>query len=108
MTTAILIAKLLEIERSVAKSNSFRVRAMVLEAQGCVLELEQQLIQTMGEMQRLRERMENCERSRLAGLSEATLSKIEETAIEISRPLKTPKNRGVRRLFSDTSTESIN
>lgn len=108
MSAAILISKLLEIERSLGKCDPVKIRAIVLEAQGCVLELEQQLIETMGEMQRLRERMENCERSRLSGVPTAKLSKNEEIAMELSRPVRTCKSGGIRRFFSDTSTESIN
>jgi hypothetical protein len=108
MSTAILIAKLLEIEQAVGKSDPIRIRAMVLDAQGCALELEQQLIQALKESQTLRERMENCERPQLFGISEPRLSKNEETAMELSRPAVTGKKRGVRRFFSEMNTESIN
>lgn len=105
MSAAILIAKLLEIEQSLGKTDPVKIRAMLFEAQGCVLELEQQLIETMREMQRLRERMENCEK--LSGLSGVKFSKNEELAKELSQPLHSQKSRGLRRLFSDTSTEPI-
>jgi len=109
MGIAILVAKLLEIERSIGKADPVKVRAMVLEAQGHVLELEQQLIQAMAETQRLRDRVENCEQlSRLSGLSGTKLSKNEEMAMELSRPLQMRRSRGLRRLISDTSTEPIN
>lgn len=104
-----LIAKLLEIERAVVQRNDpSKIRAMVLEAQGSVLELEQQLIETMGELQRLRERMENCERSRLTGVSTPKLSKNEEMAGELAWPVGTGKSGRIRRFFLDTGTESIN
>ncbi|HEX4038064.1 MAG TPA: hypothetical protein VHX37_08400 [Acidobacteriaceae bacterium] len=47
---------------------------MVLEAQDCVLRVEQQMIEVLQENGRLRERMENCERGRMAqGVSVQTL-----------------------------------
>jgi hypothetical protein len=60
------------------------------------------------ECQRLRERMEDCERPQLSGLSEPKLSKNVEIAMELSRPTGSLKKRGVRRFLSDTSSESIN
>jgi len=108
MSTAILIAKLLEIERAVGRDDPATIRGMVLDIQGCVLELEQRLLRTMEECQRLRERMVNCERSHLSAVPERTISKYEEVAMELSRPVGTRKKRGVRRFLSDTDSESIN
>jgi hypothetical protein len=63
MSTAILITRLLQIERALGKSHALEIRTIVMEAQGCALELEQQMIEVLQENQRLRERMERCEHS---------------------------------------------
>jgi len=61
MTAAILIAKLVQIESAVGRAHPFAVRNMVLEAQGCVLEMEQEMIEILRENGRLRERLQICE-----------------------------------------------
>jgi hypothetical protein len=60
MKAAVLMSRLLEVERAIGKAHPVKLREMVLEAQGCVLELEQEMIDTLRECGRLRERMENC------------------------------------------------
>jgi hypothetical protein len=51
----------MEIERAVGRVRTPEVHALVLEAQNYVLEMQQQMIDTLRENGRLRERMEKCE-----------------------------------------------
>lgn len=67
MTAAILIAKLVEVEKAVGNLNPSTIRRMVLEAQGCVLEMDQEMIEMRRDNRTLRQRMENYERSTAAG-----------------------------------------
>lgn len=57
MTAAILIAKLLEAEKAVGKARPSTIRDMLFEAQGCVLEMEQEIIETLRDNERLRRRV---------------------------------------------------
>lgn len=90
MNAANLMAKLVQIERAVGGTN-LAVRAMVMEAEESVLQLEQQMIETLGENERLRERMENCERSSPSLFTEGEADDV----VELSGPL------GVKRIRRD-------
>jgi len=50
MNAAVLMAKLLEIERSAGKVDSLRIRGMALEAQTCLLEIQRRCADCVGEM----------------------------------------------------------
>lgn len=59
MNAADLMAKLVEIERVVGWTSPVNIRARVTEAEESLLQLEQQMIETLRENALLRERMEN-------------------------------------------------
>jgi hypothetical protein len=79
MNAAELIAKLSEIERNAGKGDPVVVRAMVIEAQEGVLHAERELIATFRENERLRERMEERERSSLPGLTQTRIAEDDGT-----------------------------
>lgn len=83
MGAANLIDKLVEIERAVGRTRTAEVHALVLEAQGCVLEIQRQVIETLRENARLRERMEKYEPTSPARHREPRLP----THAEIARDL---------------------
>lgn len=100
------MAKLLQIERAVGKAHAMNLRQMVLEAQGCVLEVEQEMIETLRECGRLRERMENCERSSLTVRPGSMIAANREIANGLSRPASSRHSHSVLDLLWDTSTET--
>lgn len=62
MSATNLIDKLVEIERVLgSKAETATLRRLVQEAQSSVLEIQRQMIDTLRENGRLRERMERCE-----------------------------------------------
>jgi hypothetical protein len=63
MIASDLMAKLVEIERAVGGTTSANIRAGVMGAEESLLQLEQQMAETLRENELLRERMENYERS---------------------------------------------
>ena len=75
MNTDKVLAKLLEIERSLGKADIPSLRGMVLTVQEEVVQLERRFLATLTENCRLREQLEKCERSsrtiRAAELAEA-------------------------------------
>ena len=87
MTTADLIAKLVEIEQALGTTGSARARALLFEAEEAVLRLEQQMIETLRDNERLRERMENCEGLTAARLSQAEMAEDGSGLMELSGPL---------------------
>jgi hypothetical protein len=84
MGAANLISKLLEIEKVAGKARIAGVHGLVLEAQGCVLELQRQLIDTLRENTRLRERMERYEPTSPAWAREPRLPSNAEIARELA------------------------
>jgi hypothetical protein len=90
MNAAELMAKLVEIERAVGWTNPVNIRAKVIEAEESLLQLEQQMIETLRENARLRERMESCGRSYVSRITED-----DADLMELSGPL------GVRRIPRD-------
>lgn len=113
MSAAILISRLLQIERTLGRSHPLEIRNLVLEAQGCVLELEQQLIETLRENERLRERMERCEHASylpVAGAappmpSEQAMS-FSKIAEELSQVLGRKRSGSEKRNFSEAVTDA--
>lgn len=89
MNTAELLKKLLEIELAVGRTNQV-ARAMVLEAEESVLQLERQMIGTLRGNERLREQMEECDHCSLSRITED-----DAALMELSGPL------GVRRIRLD-------
>lgn len=85
MTAAILIAKLLEVEKAIGKAHPSTLRHMVLEAQGCVLEMECEIIDTLRDNRRLRERVDGYERNGAVGTRQ--MSGFLEIAASLSRIL---------------------
>lgn len=83
-----LIQKLVAIERAVGKVNTAEVHSLVLEAQGYVLEIQRQMIDTLRENGRLRERMEKYEPTSPARLKEPQLPSRAEVARELAERLK--------------------
>lgn len=91
MSAANLINKLMEIERVLGKAETAALRKLVHEAQSCVLEMQRQLIDTLGENARLRERMETCTPSSPARtIRELRLPTHAEIARELVRAPKPP------------------
>jgi hypothetical protein len=88
MSAANLVDKLVEIERAIGRATTADVHAMVLEAQGCVLDIQRQLIDTLRENARLRERMEKCEPTSMARLREVLLPSNAEVAWELARRVR--------------------
>lgn len=87
MGAADLIQKLVAIERAVGKVKTPDVHSLVLEAQGLVLELQRQTIDTLRENARLRERMEKYEPTSRARVWEPRLPTHAEMARElVTRP----------------------
>jgi hypothetical protein len=93
MNAADLIAKLVEIERAIGNADAPKVRAMVLEAEEVVLRFEQQTIETLRENKRLRDLMENCERSSLFRLSRPRIAEDEAALMKLSAPLGAKRTR---------------
>jgi hypothetical protein len=85
MGAANLVKKLVEIERSVGNVRAIEVHALVLEAQGYVLEMQRQMIDTLRENTRLRERMEKYEPTSPARMREARMPSNTEVARELAR-----------------------
>lgn len=88
MNAANLVSKLMEIERAIGRATTADVHAMVLDAQGCVLEIQVQLIETMRENARLRERMEKCEPTTMLRVREVLLPSNAEVAWELARRVR--------------------
>lgn len=90
MIASDLMSKLVEIERAVGGTTSANIRARVMGAEESLLQLEQQMAETLRENELLRERMENYERSYVSRITgdDADL-------MELSGPL------GVRRIRRD-------
>lgn len=86
MGAADLIQKLVAIERAVGKARAVEVHSLVLEAQGFVLEIQRQMIDTLRENARLRERMEKYEPTSHARMREPRLPSHAEIAMELARP----------------------
>ena len=63
MNAANLISQLLEIEKSVGKLDSARVRSMLFEVEQSVLDMEQQMVGILVENERLRWQVELSERA---------------------------------------------
>lgn len=64
MHTAALMAKLLEIERRARSEDESGLRALALEAQDDLLQIERSIIEALSDNDELRRRMEKCEQSR--------------------------------------------
>lgn len=86
MGAADLIQKLVAIERAVGKTRTLEVHSLVLEAQGFVLEIQRQMIETLRENARLRERMEKYEPTSPARMRESWIPSNAEIARELARP----------------------
>lgn len=86
MNAANLINKLMEIERAVGHARTAEVHAMVLEAQGCVLEMQREMIDTLRENGRLRERIEKCDPA-AARAREARMPTNAEVAWDLARKM---------------------
>jgi hypothetical protein len=84
MSAANLVSKLMEIERVVGKTRTTELHGLVLEAQGFVLEIQRQLIDTLRENARLRERMEKYEPTSPARAWDARLPSHAEIARELA------------------------
>jgi hypothetical protein len=87
MNAADLMAKLIQIERAVGGTHP-PVRAMAIEAEDSLLQLEQQLIESLRENELLRERMENCER-----FSQSRTVEDDGAPMELSGPLGVKRTR---------------
>jgi hypothetical protein len=85
MSAANLINKLMEIERAVSRARAAEMHTMVLEAQGCVLEIQRQMIEMLRENARLREKMEKYEPTSGARKRQALLPSNAEVAWELAR-----------------------
>ena len=83
LNAAILIAKLLLIENAIERVHPLTLRSMVLEVEGCVLEMEQEMIETLRENGRLHERLEKCEEH--GRTHSFSLSSYSELAADLSR-----------------------
>jgi len=105
MTAAILIAKLLEVEKSIGRAHHSTLRNMVLEAQGCVLEMEQQMIETLRENGRLRERMEKFEHT--ATNQTPNTTRFSQIAADLSRALGRKPVQSERPSLSDALPEAL-
>jgi hypothetical protein len=90
MSAANLISKLVEIEKVVGKARIAEVHGLVLEAQSCVLEIQRQVIDTLRENARLRERMERYEPTSPAWAREFRLPSNAEMARELAMMPKAP------------------
>jgi hypothetical protein len=101
MNIADLITKLVEIERAIGKADSSKLREMVIDCEEEVLRVERQMIDTLGENGRLRERMENCDRSSLFRLSSPRITEGEADLMELSGPL-------ARKQLRDDGRSTIN
>jgi hypothetical protein len=88
MGAANLISKLMEIERAIGRARPVDVHALVLEAQSYVLEIQRQMIDTLRENARLRERMEKCEPVAVTRTREFLLPSNTEVARELSRRMR--------------------
>lgn len=95
MSAANLIEKLVEIERAVGRARTADVHSMVLEAQGCVLEIQRQIIETLRENTRLRERMEKYEPTSPARARLPRLPSNAEVARELARAPKPASEEAV-------------
>lgn len=101
MGAANLINRLMEIDRVLGKAEVAAVRRLVHEAQSCVLELQRQLIDTLGENARLREQMETCQPVSEPRVREMRLPSHAEMARELARGTKQPvEETALRRLLS--------
>ncbi|MFZ0632436.1 MAG: hypothetical protein WA399_16890 [Acidobacteriaceae bacterium] len=85
MSAADLINRLMEIERVAGKARALEVHSLVLEAQGSVLEIQRQMIDTLRENVRLRERLEKYEPTSPARVREPRLPSHAEIARELMR-----------------------
>ncbi|HEX3985658.1 MAG TPA: hypothetical protein VHX13_03525 [Acidobacteriaceae bacterium] len=88
MGAAKLLQRLVEIERLVGEARTAGAHSLVLEAQGYVLEIQRQLIDTLRENARLRERMEKYEPTSPARLWETRLPSNTEVALELARRMR--------------------
>ena len=86
MGAADLIQKLVAIERAAGKAKAIEVHSLVLEAQGSVLEIQRQMIDTLRENARLRERMEKYEPTSPPRMWDSRLPGYAEIAMELARP----------------------
>ena len=87
MGAAKLVSKLVEIEKAVSKAKAAEVHSLVLEAQGFVLEIQRQMIDTLRENARLRERMEKYEPTSPVRMREPRMPTHAEIARElVARP----------------------
>lgn len=64
--TARVLDRLLEIQRRAGKDDGALVRALALDAQEDLLEVERQMVTALSELHELKRRLERCEQSRLA------------------------------------------
>jgi hypothetical protein len=69
MTTTILLENLLKIERSIGYADNLAVRAMLMEAQSQVLQVQAEMVKTLREMQLQRQKYERCAASALSPVS---------------------------------------
>jgi hypothetical protein len=69
MLTSLLLEKLLEIERSVGHTDPLQVRAMLMEAEADVLQVQAEMIGLLQESARLREQCVGCDRPALSPVS---------------------------------------
>lgn len=86
MGAADLIQKLVAIERAVGSTRTIEVHSLVLDAQSFVLDIQRQMIDTLRENARLRERMEKYEPTSHARLRDPRLPSHAEIAMELARP----------------------
>lgn len=82
MPTTKLLEKLLEIERSLGRTDDLSLRAMLMEAQTEVLRVQAEVIQVLEDMQSLREQQERCAGSALSPVS-ARAEKVERLKLEL-------------------------
>ena len=66
MYTARVLGRLLEIQRRAGKDDAGLVRALALDAQEDLLEIERQLVAALSEVHELKRRLETCEQARRA------------------------------------------
>lgn len=100
-----LVVRLMEIEQSLGTRSAAETHDLVLQAEDCALEMERQLMDVLRENERLRQRMEKCDRSSLVQTSQARLPESAAVSSQTgkSRPRRTFRFLPNRHTFRNSS-----